>query len=61
MEVKLKRMELENYRCFPQKEVDFHQRTKISGRNKQGKSTLMSAFLEVLTGKEANGTRNQDA
>lgn len=57
MEVKLKRMELENYRCFPQKEVDFHQRTKISGRNKQGKSTLMSAFLEVLTGKEANGTQ----
>lgn len=57
MEVKLKRMELENYRCFPHKEVDFRQRTKISGRNKQGKSTLMSAFLEVLTGKEANGTQ----
>ena len=57
MEVKLKRIELENYRCFPQKEVDFHQKTRISGRNKQGKSTIMSAFLEVLTGKEANGTQ----
>lgn len=57
MEVKLKRMELENYRCFSQKSVDFHQRTRISGRNKQGKSTLMSAYLEVMTGKEANGSQ----
>lgn len=57
MEVKIKKIILENYRCFPQKEVDFHQRTKISGRNKQGKSTIMSAFLEVMTGKEANGTQ----
>lgn len=57
MQVTLKKIILENYRCFPHKEVDFHQRTKISGRNKQGKSTLMSAFLEVLTGKEANGTQ----
>ena len=57
MEVKLKRMGLENYRCFSQKEADFHKRTRISGRNKQGKSTIMRAFLEVLTGKEANGTQ----
>ena len=57
MEVKLKRMGLENYRCFSQKEADFHKRTRISGRNKQGKSTIMSAFLEVMTGKEANGTQ----
>lgn len=57
MEVKLTKIILENYRCFPHKEVDFHQRTKISGRNKQGKSTIMSAFLEVMTGKEANGTQ----
>lgn len=57
MEVRIKKIVLENYRCFPHKEVDFHQRTKISGRNKQGKSTIMSAFLEVMTGKEANGTQ----
>lgn len=57
MQVKLTKIILENYRCFPHKEVDFHQRTKISGRNKQGKSTIMSAFLEVMTGKEANGTQ----
>lgn len=57
MEVKLKRMELENYRCFPRKSVDFYRNTRISGRNKQGKSTIMSAYLEVLTGKEANGSQ----
>lgn len=57
MQVVLKKIVLENYRCFPHKEVDFHQRTKISGRNKQGKSTIMSAYLEVMTGKEANGTQ----
>lgn len=57
MQVKLKKIILENYRCFSRKEVDFHQRTKISGQNKQGKSTIMSAYLEVMTGKEANGTQ----
>lgn len=57
MELKLKRIIMENYRCFLHKEVDFHQRTKISGRNREGKSTIMSAFLEVMTGKEANGTQ----
>lgn len=57
MQVTLKKIILENYRCFPQKEADFHQRTRISGRNKEGKSTIMSAFLEVMTGKEANGTQ----
>lgn len=57
MEVKIIKIILENYRCFPHKEVDFHQRTRISGRNREGKSTIMSAFLEVMTGKEANGTQ----
>lgn len=57
MQVVIKKIILENYRCFPQRSVDFYQRTRISGRNKQGKSTLMSAYLEVMTGKEANGSQ----
>lgn len=57
MQVTLTKIILENYRCFPHKEVDFHQRTRISGKNREGKSTIMSAFLEVMTGKEANGTQ----
>jgi hypothetical protein len=31
-------------------------RTEISGRNREGKSTLKDAYLDVLTGKMANGT-----
>ena len=31
-------------------------RTEISGRNREGKSTLQDAYLDVLTGKMANGT-----
>lgn len=57
MQVKLRKMVLENYRCFPKKEVVFRQRTKISGKNREGKSTIMSAFLEVVTGKGADGTQ----
>lgn len=57
MQVVITKIILENYRCFTHKEVDFHQRTRISGRNREGKSTIMSAFLEVMTGKEANGTQ----
>lgn len=57
MEVKLNKIILENYRCFPQKELDFHQRTKIAGRNRAGKSTIMGAYMEVMTGKESNGTQ----
>lgn len=57
MQVVIKKIILENYRCFSQKSVDFYQRTKISGRNKQGKSTLMGAYLEVMTGKEVNGSQ----
>lgn len=57
MEVKITKIILENYRCFTHKEVDFYQRTRISGKNREGKSTIMSAFLEVVTGKEANGTQ----
>jgi peptidoglycan hydrolase CwlO-like protein len=31
-------------------------RTEISGRNREGKSTLQDAYLDVMTGKMANGT-----
>lgn len=56
MKIKLTRVALENYKCFPSRTVEFFQRTEISGRNRQGKSTLMNAYMEVITGKEANGT-----
>ena len=57
MKIELKKIILENYKCFPHKEVDFFHRTQISGRNRSGKSTLNNAFLEVLTGKELDGSQ----
>lgn len=56
MKVEVKKIALENYKKFPSKSVDLFPRTEISGRNREGKSTLQDAYLDVLTGKMANGT-----
>lgn len=56
MKVEVKKISLENYKKFPSKSVDLFSRTEISGRNREGKSTLQDAYLDVLTGKMANGT-----
>ena len=55
MKVEVKKISLENYKKFPSKSVDLFPRTEISGRNREGKSTLQDAYLDVLTGKMANG------
>lgn len=54
--VVLKEIHLENYGKFEEKDITFFPRTKISGRNAQGKSTLMNAYFDALTGKLADGT-----
>ena len=56
MKVEVKKISLENYKKFPSKSVDLFPRTEISGRNREGKSTLQDAYFDVLTGKMANGT-----
>lgn len=56
MKVEVKKISLENYKKFPSKSVDLFPRTEISGRNREGKSTLQDAYLDVLTGKMVNGT-----
>lgn len=56
MKVEVKKIYLENYKKFPSKSVDLFPRTEISGRNREGKSTLKDAYLDVLTGKMENGT-----
>lgn len=58
--VTLKRMGLKNYRCFYGTRVfhaDFGEKTRISGKNGSGKSTVMNAFIEVLTGKNSDNTQ----
>ena len=54
--VTLKELSVENYKKFEAKEFDFAGRTEVSGRNRQGKTSLMDAYFDVLTGKLADGT-----
>ena len=58
--VKIKSLTLNNYRCFSG-EREFHanfgEKTRVSGKNGLGKSTVMNAVMEVLTGKNADGTQ----
>lgn len=53
--VELKQINLENYKKFESAEYQFAPRTMVSGRNRQGKSTLMDAYFDTLTGKLADG------
>ena len=58
--VKIKSLTLNNYRCFNGERefhADFGQKTRVSGKNGSGKSTVMNAVMEVLTGKNADGTQ----
>lgn len=54
--IELKQISLENYKKFETAEYQFAPRTMVSGRNQQGKSTLMDAYFDTLTGKLADGT-----
>lgn len=54
--VTLKKINIKNYKKFESGEFDFSEKTEVSGRNQQGKSSLMDAYFDVLTGKLADGT-----
>ena len=54
--VTLKKLNVENYKKFEAREFDFTGRTEVSGRNRQGTTSLMDAYFDVLTGKLADGT-----
>ena len=58
--VKIKSLTLNNYRCFSgghEFHADFGEKTRVSGKNGSGKSTVMNAVMEVLTGKNADSTQ----
>ena len=62
--VTLKSMKLENYKSFsgslPGRKdfsCEFGHRTKIFGRNREGKSTILDAYFDLLTGKMADGSQ----
>ena len=58
--VKIKSVDLQNYRCFNGEHefhADFGDKTRVSGKNGSGKSTILNAVMETLTGKNADGTQ----
>lgn len=58
--VKIESLAMNNYRCFHGERefhADFGDKTRVSGKNGSGKSTVMNAVMEVLTGKNADGTQ----
>lgn len=62
--VTLKSMKLENYKSFsgslPGRKdfsCEFGHRAKIFGRNREGKSTILDAYFDLLTGKMADGSQ----
>lgn len=57
MRIELKEINLENYKCFESKHIELFHRTKISGKNKEGKSTIQDSYYDVMTGKMANGAQ----
>lgn len=54
--IELKQIKLKEYKKFESTSYQFAPRTMVSGRNRQGKSTLMDAYFDTLTGKLADGT-----
>ena len=62
--VRLKSMRLENYKSFSELlsgrknlECEFGHRTKISGKNREGKSSIKDGYFDLLTGKLADGSQ----
>lgn len=53
--IELKQLSVENYKKFESATYQFVPRTMISGKNGKGKSTLMDAYFDTLTGKLADG------
>ncbi len=54
----LKKLTVRDYKCFTdEKAFDFGKVTKISGKNKTGKSTVANAIMETLTGKNMDGSQ----
>lgn len=53
----LKTVELKDYRSFAELKATLSKRTIIKGKNGLGKSTILNAFLDVLTDKAVDGSK----
>lgn len=52
MKISLKTLSLRNFKGIEKLEINFSDRTSIYGANESGKSTIVSAFTWLLTGKD---------
>lgn len=53
--VLVKEIELENYKNFSEAKIPMFKRSKIVGKNRVGKTTLMDGYFDTITGKMASG------
>lgn len=53
MQVILKKLALSNFKGIKEKEIDFSEKTNISGDNATGKSTIFDAYSWLLWGKDS--------
>lgn len=63
MQVTIKKIVLENYKCFyngRNLSADFFHRTRIAGENRKGKSTIQDAYFDIMTGKMSDGTQTDN-
>ena len=61
MNITVRKLELENFKCFQHKTVDFSSDvTVIRGRNGSGKTTIADAILWCLFGKNSQGQSDFD-
>lgn len=59
-ELKLKRIRIENFKCFDEYEATFSNKTIFDGMNASGKTTIMDAYFWCLFGTDADGNTKFD-
>lgn len=60
MRVKLKKLSLQNFKGIKDKEIDFTDKTNISGDNATGKSTIFDAYTWLLWGKDSYNRKDYE-
>lgn len=55
MNIKLRKMHIENFKKIKKKDIDFGNLTRISGQNATGKTTIADAFMWCLFDKNSQG------
>lgn len=56
----LKRIRIENFKCFDEYEAEFGGKTIFDGRNASGKTSIMDAYFWCLFGTDADGNTRFD-